>query len=438
MIDLRLLWTWDHCTQWSAARAAMHDWGASNEYGGTAEDFLREYSLLVRWCGAHGIEGVVIWGLLRDGHGGVETVARLCDVAHEAGVKVLCGVGLNGYGGVYYEGSSPYCLPNHLAAHPELHAFTAEGEPLILRPLNFMPQPIHHACPSRPENLDYIRESLDWLMRTVPVDGVQMESGDCGCCQCPLCRERRQHPLSWLSWEDMALVYAPAAEAIWAARPDALVVLETYSSPEPASGDTAPGFGGGFPPWAADCLAQFPRGAHVQWVADELVPPKSDAPWTVRAPEEFSGNIMRSHHATWWRARGEEVAIQWLAPMARRAVDAGYSGLSIFGEKGPSRTGCELNYLALADCGSASNPTADLESFLDRVAAPLLGGPGEAREYLRLARSLGDPGSAVCVAALEEAADQARKQAARLSGRPADRWTWLASYLSRFVYDARS
>jgi len=86
MISLRLLWTWDHCTQWTAARAGVHDWGASNEFSGRTEDFLREYSLLLRWCGQHGIDGVVVCGLPRDGHGGVEAAKRLCEVPDEAGV----------------------------------------------------------------------------------------------------------------------------------------------------------------------------------------------------------------------------------------------------------------------------------------------------------------------------------------------------------------
>jgi hypothetical protein len=140
---------------------------------------------------------------------------------------------------------------------------------------------------------------------------------------------------------------------------------------------------------------------------------------------------MRAHLATWWMARGEEVAVDWLALLAQQSLAHGFDGLSIFGEKSPFRTGSELNYLALADYGSAANPEADLASFLTRVAAPLLGGPERAMEYLRLARCIAVP------ADLEGAMAQARRQAAQLSGRQADRWTWLAWYLSRWAYDAQ-
>jgi hypothetical protein len=429
MINLRLLWTWDHCVQWTAARAGVHDWGASNEFSGTAEDFIREYSLLLRWCGRNGIDGVVVWGLLRDGHGGVEAATRLCEVADEAGVKLLAGVGLNAYGAVYYEGASEWSLNNHLEKHPELFAFRADGERHILRPGSFMPQPMLHACPSRPQNLEYCLDGLRWLMETVPLAGVQIEAGDTNVCECPLCRDRRQHPVSAMSWEDMAMLYAPAAEAVWSVRPEATVVLETYSHTEPVLDGTVPTFGGGLPPWAAECLEQFPRGAYVQWVGDYVTAPYNSVPWTTRAPEGFAGNIMRSHHATWWRGRGEEVAVDWLAELARKSLAQGFNGLSIFGEKGASRTGSELNYLALADYGSPGNPEADLDSFLKRVAGPLLGGAERAAEFLRLARLIDTPEE------LDGAAVAARREAAQLSGRVADRWTWLAWYLSRFVYD---
>jgi hypothetical protein len=431
-INLRLLWTWDHCVQWTAARAGTHDWGASNEYSGNAEDFVREYSLMLRWCGQNGIEGVVAWGLLRDQHGGVEAAKRLCDVADEAGVKLLAGIGLNAYGGAYYEGDSPWSLANHLQAHPELYALNEAGEPHILRPGSFMPQPMIHACPSRPENMKHMVESLRWLMEAVPLGGVQVEAGDTGVCQCTLCRDRRQHPSSWLSWEDMAHTYAPAAEAVWSVRADALVVLETYSNPTPHDGEDAPGFGGGLPHWAPACLEQFPSGGHIQWVCDQYIPPTSRWEWTAAgvAPAGFAGNVMRCHLATWWRQRGEELSVDWLALMAQKSMAHGFDGLSIFGEKSPFRTGCELNYLALADYGSAGNPAADLDSFLGRVAGPLLGGAERAREFLRLARLIDTPDE------LERAAAEARRHAAQLAGRPADRWTWLAGYLSRWLYDA--
>ena len=74
-------------------------------------------------------------------------------------------------------------------------------------------------------------------------------------------------------------------------------------------------------------------------------------------------------------------------------------------------------------------PGRILDLFLKRVAGPLLGLAERAAEYLRLARLIDVPEE------LENAVASAQREAAQLSGRVADRWTWLAWYLSRFVYD---
>ena len=73
-IRTRIFWTWDHATTWALNRAGGHDMGASNEYGRAPEAFLADYTCLLRWCGQHGIDGVVVWGLLRDRHGGADAV----------------------------------------------------------------------------------------------------------------------------------------------------------------------------------------------------------------------------------------------------------------------------------------------------------------------------------------------------------------------------
>ena len=162
-----------------------------------------DYTALLRWCGRHHIDAVVVWGLLRDCHGGLESAKRLCDVAAKENVRLLCGVGLNAYGGVYYEGNSPYNLERHLEAHPELSAVDAEGNQLSFTidangtktPITTkgMPGPrgFYQACPSRRENQDFMAESLAWLFKNLPLGGVQMETGDTGICQCKLCRDRR-------------------------------------------------------------------------------------------------------------------------------------------------------------------------------------------------------------------------------------------------------
>jgi hypothetical protein len=426
-ISVRLLWTWDHATEWNLNRPGAQTIGACNPYFRSTDDFVADYTRLLRWCGRNGIDGVVVWGLLRDVHGGVEAARRLCEVAAQAGVRLLAGVGLNAYGGVYYDGASPYSLTRRLEQHPELYGLDPQG-----RPMRNVFGSHHVACPSRRENQDFAAESLQWLLREVPLGGVQIEAGDTGVCQCAQCRDRRRFPAGVFSWEDMALMYPPAAKAVWDVAPDAWVVCETYSHLEPFAGPAeAPYFGEGKPTWADACLKQFPQDVFVQWVADRYVPPHSTYPWTAagRVPASGHRHLMRGHFSTYWFGLRGELAVPWIAEMARRSMNAGCCGTSVFGEASPFAPTVELNYLALADLGSTANPQADLDSFLDRVAAPRLGGPELARRFAEFAGRVRAP------AGIPEAIEAAYATVGQLQRQPAAarRWTWLANYLASFL-----
>ena len=430
-VKTRFFWTWDHSTEWVLNVGGAQTFGASNLYGRPTATFLEDYARLLRWCGRHGIDAVVVWGLLRDSHGGVDSAKRLCEVAADEGVRLLAGVGLNAYGGVYYEGNSLYSLRNHLEQQPELYGLNQAGEKLRYNFGVYGPNASHHACPSQKANQEYIRESLRWLFTTLPqLGGVQMETGDTGVCQCQLCRDRRQHPISGFSWEDMALMYPIAADAIRSVAPDAWIICETYSHPEPyAKRDQVPNFGEGKPAWADACLAQFPADVFTQWVCDNYIAPKPKQDWTAtgRVSKERGRHIMRAHMGTYWgRFRGE-LAIDWIADMVKRSVAAGFDAVSIFGEVSPFHTGAELNYLALSHFGSSANREADLGVFLRDVASPLLGGETFARDYLQFARLVDER---------DKIPGAIQQITARLSALPLDvarRWLWLANFLSSFM-----
>ncbi len=445
-IQTRMFWTWDHSSEWALNRPGAHTHGSCNEYGRSTESFVQDYTALLRWCGRHNIDAVVVWGLLRDCHGGLESAKRLCDVAAEENVRLLCGVGLNAYGGVYYEGNSSYNLERHLEAHPELSAVDAEGNQLSFTiDLNGTKTPImtkgqpgprgfYQACPSRQENQDFLAESLSWLFRNLPLGGVQMETGDTGICQCKFCRDRRQHSdssFSWLSWEDMSLMYPLATNAVRSVAPDAWVVCETYSHPEPYTGpDKPPRFGDAMPAWAAAELAKFPPGVFVQWVADYFMKNGEITPaWTAagRVSKGIHRHVMRSHLATSWFGNRGELAVDWLANLAKRSIASGFEGISLFGEVSPFHSGAELNYLALADYGGVDNLNADLDSFQQRVASPLLGGMDNADDFLRYARLLADRNK------IPAALQSIYGRLASLPPDAARRWCWLANHLASFV-----
>ena len=445
-IQTRMFWTWDHSTEWALNRPGAHTHGSCNEYGRSTDTFLQDYTALLRWCGRHRIDAVVVWGLLRDGHGGLESAQRLCDVAAKENVRLLCGVGLNAYGGVYYEGNSQHNLERHLEKHPELNAVDADGNLLNFSidgngtktPITTKgtpgPRGFYQACPSRPENHDFMAESLTWLFKNLPLGGVQMETGDTGICQCQLCRDRRQHSAStfeWLSWEDMGLLYPLATNSVRAVAPDAWVVCETYSHPQPNTGpDKPPKFGDTMPAWAAAELAKFPRGVFVQWVADSFMKNGEITPaWTAegKVSNAEHRHVMRSHLATSWFGNRGELAVDGLANLVQRSMASGFEGISVFGEVSSFHAGAELNYLALADYGGPANPKADLDAFQQRVAAPLLGGVDNARDFLRFARLLSDRNQ------IPAALPRIYGRLASLPPDAARRWCWLANQLASFV-----
>lgn len=445
-IGTRMFWTWDHSTEWALNRPGAHTHGSCNEYGRSTDSFVRDYTALLQWCGRHGIDAVVVWGLLRDCHGGLESAKKLCDVAARENVRLLCGVGLNAYGGVYYEGDSPHNLERHLERHPELSAVDADGRPLHFTiDLNGKKTPItttgqagprgfYQACPSRRENQDFLAESLAWLFGNLPLGGVQIETGDTGICQCQRCRDRRRHSsaeFSWLSWEDMGLMYPLATSAVRAVAPEAWIVCETYSHPQPYDGpDKPPRFGDAMPTWAAAELARFPAGVFVQWVADYFMKNgEVTAAWTAagRVPDTDHRHVMRSHLATSWFGNRGELAVDWLANLVQRSIAAGCEGMSLFGEVSPFHAGAELNYLALADYGGPQNPEADLDSFQRRIAAPLLGGADQARDFLRYARLSGDRQK------IPAALPEIYGRLPSLPPEAARRWCWLANQLASLV-----
>lgn len=432
-IKTRMFWTWDHATEWMLNLPGAQTIGANNYYSRTTEWFEGDYTRLLEFCGHHHIDAVIVWGLLRDHHGGVESAKRLCEVAAKNKVRLLCGVGLNAYGGVYYEGDSPYSLDLRLQKHPELKAVRESGEPLEFRSRVYGNKTFYHACPSRKENQDYIVESLQWLFKTVPLDGAQIEAGDTGVCHCKLCKERRRYPTGNFSWEDLALLQPMAVRAIREVKPDAWICCETYSHPEPHKGDDHPEFGGGKTAWADECLAKLPDGVFIEWVYDKLSKKSARQKWTDAGNLDNTRfrHIMRAHFSTYWGNIRGELAIEEIATMVQECIAHGADCSSLFGEVSPFQTGAELNYLALENLGSSANPKADLNIFLRDVAGPLLGGEEHARDFLKFSKLKKKPKQTA------EALKDIYRRCGSLPPEAARRWAWLGNFLASFAYQGR-
>ena len=148
---------------------------------------------LVDFTADHKIDGVVIWGL--QGWKGDGARAReVVEYAHERGVRVVHGLGLNGYE-----------VGKHIVAeHPELKA-------VIPAPLADTTKGkwSHKAifCPSKPKSMELLRKILVQAADT-GIDGFNFETADVDyiTCHCPECEERfdsqdetegRNKPIGW-------------------------------------------------------------------------------------------------------------------------------------------------------------------------------------------------------------------------------------------------
>jgi hypothetical protein len=215
----KLFWTWDIRTRWC------------NGFSGSAESFEGNYRALVDAAGRYGVEGIIVWGFLRDRHGGVDSARRVCDYAHDRGVMIIPGFGVDAYGGAFYEGDSPWSLDRYLQASPGSMAVDPDGRPLTHRWPPTDPNATHVCCPSCEGVMDYYRESIDWLMDTFDIRGVQIEQGDVGLCHCPRCIESRGKLVcgEMADFSAGARRMRPVIDHALARRPDLLIVVETYA-----------------------------------------------------------------------------------------------------------------------------------------------------------------------------------------------------------------
>ena len=141
--------------------------GCGNQYLKRPETYVEDYRRLVDNCIDMRFNGIVIWGFLRDAHGGEQCAYEVAKYAVDRGVAIMPGVGTTGYGGVYYEGRHPCNLETYLAAHPK-RGNLWQGGRLSKRELS----------PYTPENREWMSDSLEWLYRKFPIGGVNMENTD--------------------------------------------------------------------------------------------------------------------------------------------------------------------------------------------------------------------------------------------------------------------
>ena len=170
-LPYRIFWTWDHSTNWELSQIGQQEIGVFNPFQKPPRGFLDDYRRLVDWCSRNRIPAVTIFGFLRNSHGGIAAAQELARYGRERGVRIMPGIAIGAYGGVYWEGDHPFNLATWLKKHPQFSAQLEKGVGFQLQdlafPLNFPASDYTlTACPSAPETMDWMTDAVSWLAET--------------------------------------------------------------------------------------------------------------------------------------------------------------------------------------------------------------------------------------------------------------------------------
>ncbi|MBI2442216.1 MAG: hypothetical protein HYV35_12700 [Lentisphaerae bacterium] len=383
---LRYYWTADHSTNWVLDDPGLSYAGCNNQYTKRPETFVEDYRRLIDHCLDMRFNGVVIWCFLRDSHGGVAAAYEVARYAAERGVALLPGVGTTGYGGVYYDGDHPFNIETYLRRHPRFGNQSENGR-----------RSGSTLSPYCRENQDFIAAAVEWLFRTFPVGGCNMENMDLMVDYSPAGKRARARLKTGESdhYKDQYFAYKTALEVADRLAPNGWHCHATYTGFH--TGSSAPG---GYDMGAVPYFAtRMPKSALAQWtisqmVSQEVIPlrqwresPRPAAayrnphwPEGVRPPTPRSTAFM--HQASQWFSptRRTDVAISSMAEGCLRSHEAGFEGISVHGEVSARHPAWRLNYLAMRHW--TYHPVSTLEEFAQAELAPRVGGADAARTFI--------------------------------------------------------
>ncbi len=436
-LTYRTFWTWDHSTNWELSQIGQQEIGVFNPYQKPPSGFLSDYKRCVDFCSRNRIAAIVIYGFLRDPHGGIEAAKELCRYAAERGVRILPGIAIGSYGGVYWEGDHKFNLATWLKANPQ-HAATLEkgvGFQIadLAFPLNFPKSDYTlSACPSAPETMAWMEEGVAWLTETFDIGGINIEAGDYGVCGCSRCVARRAnereaarrkevHGDYW-SHTDMADNFPRLFRTAKTRKEDLWIYSEIQ-------------WDNLLDPVSLEAQRRLPPGGIYQHTTNRTY-------WTriknelTRAYIEglpMQPNVLRCQFACQWNGdeRSERYALnaRVFSDMAALCSRTGMKGLTVWGEPSPYLASVELSYLAFARF--SWTPTLSWDTFIDEDVAPLIGGKDAARAFVTIAEEL-DAHQKLPVERLHALKRRAADH--RADDDAGRRWLTLEEQISRRIY----
>lgn len=405
-LPYRLYWTWDHSTNWDILQVGQQESGAFNHYEKQPDAFVSDYRRLIRHMADTGANALVVYGLLRDGHNGLDAARELCAFAKDHGIRLLAGIAANSYGGTYYEGKHPFNLATWLDENPELEAPAADMPGFHIADYGrvpFLRSTLSRAGDSqRAENLAWTLDSVDWLLNELDLGGVNVEFGDYA--------GNDAHA-------DMKRILPKIVERVKAHDDDLWVVTDLGwdALADPGLPDTMRDL-------PQDCVYEFTFNISY-W--DQL---RTITPETIAAlPVERT--ILRGQIGTQWNRQRYTHIGQDFAEMAQLAARTGMDGIALFSEVAAFSVPNELNYLAFTAFAADTSLTWD--AFVDAHLVPLFGSRAPTDEYLTILDATHDPGSD-----LAELRARVTPYLASASAEIARRWTWIAHDIDRRIWNA--
>jgi len=395
-------WTWDHRTNWVLDDPGCLNWGWRNKYLKQPETFVEDYRRLTDLAAGLGVKGIIIWGFLRDSHGGIEYAKRVADYAASKDVAIMPGIGTTAYGGVYYEGDHPYNLHTFVEKNPDARLIREDGTPSIYLGKYYT------ICPSHPLLAEWLREGMQWLFREFAIGGANLENGDFLVCYCPRCKAARETRSNDEPdfFKSQGSSYEPALKAIEDQLEDKLVTYATYTGFLPGKCPGGPEkdkahhrYMGCERPAMFDRL---PMTAITQWTVSHMVleqplpltayledgAPQAAFenhrwPADVRPPSARGVGFNHSPGEEWGTRYSQ--AISTIKETCLRAHRSGLEGAAIHGEVSSRHPSTALNYLAFSHF--IHWPEDTLCDFGRKTLGQVLGSEQEGEEYVRLLAS---------------------------------------------------
>ena len=399
----RWFWNWDHRMDWGGPGRIGSVMGGGGTYRKKPEAFLIDCKNCVDYMADHKFNGLILWGFLRDTHGGVEAAQELCRYAKHRGVRILPGVGTSGYAGYYFEGDHPYNADTWIAAHPELRALEKTGKPRSA------------PCPSKQANQDWLDEGAQWLFDTFEIGGVNLEMGDFFVCYCDDCKKARAAIKSDEPdyYKDMAISHMVTLKTMRGLARNAWLSYAPYPGYPPAMTANPPEF-----------LSMIPGDALCQWTLTGMA-----RRWPSEVRPMARHNIGYLHWCNSSTNTEDDFYLEEIRDICRNAAAAGFEGLDTYGELSPQRPNAELFYLAWE--AFLWNPEMTLEEFTEQRLSRLYGGLEPAKKLLEIIPLVRTAKHRENLEGLEEARTLA--ESARGASRPEGhiRWQRMIAYLDR-------